>query len=36
VTTARRGGRHLGVVLLHSPNPIEQVPALLRAGARRG
>ncbi len=32
VTTARRGGRHLGVVLLHSPNPLEQVPALLRAG----
>jgi D-alanyl-D-alanine carboxypeptidase len=32
VTTARRGGRHLGVVLLHSPNPLDQVPALLRAG----
>jgi len=36
VTTAMRGGRHLGVVLLHSPNPLDQVPALLRAGARRG
>jgi serine-type D-Ala-D-Ala carboxypeptidase (penicillin-binding protein 5/6) len=36
VTTARRGGRHLGVVLLHTPNPIEQVPALLRAAKRRG
>jgi serine-type D-Ala-D-Ala carboxypeptidase (penicillin-binding protein 5/6) len=36
VTTARRGGRHLGVVLLHSPKPLAQVPALLRAGARRG
>jgi serine-type D-Ala-D-Ala carboxypeptidase (penicillin-binding protein 5/6) len=32
VTTARLGGRHLGVVLLHSPNPITQVPALLHAG----
>jgi D-alanyl-D-alanine carboxypeptidase (penicillin-binding protein 5/6) len=32
VTTARLGGRQLGVVLLHSPNPILQVPALLRAG----
>jgi D-alanyl-D-alanine carboxypeptidase len=32
VTTARLGGRHLGVVLLHSPNPILQVPALLHAG----
>jgi serine-type D-Ala-D-Ala carboxypeptidase (penicillin-binding protein 5/6) len=32
VTTASRGGRHLGVVLLHSPNPLDQVPALLRAG----
>jgi serine-type D-Ala-D-Ala carboxypeptidase (penicillin-binding protein 5/6) len=34
--TARRGGRHLGVVLLDSPNPLFQVPALLRAGARQG
>jgi serine-type D-Ala-D-Ala carboxypeptidase (penicillin-binding protein 5/6) len=32
VTTARLGGRTLGVVLLHSPNPITQVPALLHAG----
>jgi hypothetical protein len=36
VVTAKRGGRHLGVVLLHSPKPLDQVPALLRAGARRG
>lgn len=34
VITARRGGRHLGVVLLHSPDPIRQLRALLRAGAR--
>lgn len=32
VTTARIGGRELGVVLLDSPNPLLQVPALLRAG----
>jgi D-alanyl-D-alanine carboxypeptidase len=32
VTTARLGSRHLGLVLLHSPNPLTQVPALLRAG----
>ena len=32
VTTARLGGHHLGVVLLDSPNPLTQVPALLRAG----
>jgi D-alanyl-D-alanine carboxypeptidase len=32
VTTARLGGHHLGVVLLDSPNPLAQVPALLRAG----
>jgi serine-type D-Ala-D-Ala carboxypeptidase (penicillin-binding protein 5/6) len=32
VTTARLGGRQLGLVLLHSPNPLTQVPALLRAG----
>jgi D-alanyl-D-alanine carboxypeptidase (penicillin-binding protein 5/6) len=36
VTTQKVGGRHLGVVLLDSPKPLEQVPALLRAGARRG
>ncbi len=32
VTTARLGSHHLGLVLLHSPNPLTQVPALLRAG----
>src|SRR3954469_4083660 len=32
VTTARVGGHQLGVVLVHSPDPITQVPALLRAG----
>jgi serine-type D-Ala-D-Ala carboxypeptidase (penicillin-binding protein 5/6) len=32
VTTAKLGGHHLGVVVLDSPDPIHQVPALLRAG----
>jgi D-alanyl-D-alanine carboxypeptidase (penicillin-binding protein 5/6) len=32
VTTARLGKRELGVVLLGSPDPIAQVPQLLRAG----
>jgi len=32
VTTARIAGHQLGVVLIHSPDPITQVPALLRAG----
>jgi D-alanyl-D-alanine carboxypeptidase len=32
VTTAELGDHHLGVVLLDSPDPIHQVPALLRAG----
>jgi serine-type D-Ala-D-Ala carboxypeptidase (penicillin-binding protein 5/6) len=32
VTTARLGTHHLGLVLLHSPSPLTQVPALLRAG----
>jgi D-alanyl-D-alanine carboxypeptidase (penicillin-binding protein 5/6) len=32
VTTARIRGHQLGVVLIHSPDPITQVPALLRAG----
>jgi D-alanyl-D-alanine carboxypeptidase (penicillin-binding protein 5/6) len=32
VTTARIGRRQLGVVLIDSPNPLLQVPALLRAG----
>jgi D-alanyl-D-alanine carboxypeptidase (penicillin-binding protein 5/6) len=32
VTTARVGRRELGVVLLDSPSPLTQVPALLRAG----
>jgi serine-type D-Ala-D-Ala carboxypeptidase (penicillin-binding protein 5/6) len=34
VMTARRGGRELGVVLLHSPDPVRQVRALLKLGAR--
>ena len=34
VITARIGGRHLGVVLLDSPDPLNQVPELLQAGAR--
>jgi len=33
VTTARRGGRELGVVLLDSPDPLTQVPKLLELGA---
>ncbi len=33
VTTAERGGRELGVILLDSPNPLEQVPKLLNLGA---
>jgi D-alanyl-D-alanine carboxypeptidase (penicillin-binding protein 5/6) len=32
VTTARLGSHRLGLVLLHSPSPLTQVPALLRAG----
>ena len=32
VTTAKRGGRELGVVLLHSPDPIRQIDRLLGAG----
>jgi D-alanyl-D-alanine carboxypeptidase len=32
VTTARMGKSHLGVVLLDSPDPLRQVPELLRAG----
>lgn len=36
VTTARLGGRHLGVVLLDSPDPLRQVPLLLRAGFATG
>jgi D-alanyl-D-alanine carboxypeptidase len=34
VITQRSGGRHLGVVLLHSPHPLPQVTELLRAGFR--
>jgi D-alanyl-D-alanine carboxypeptidase len=34
VITAKRGGRHLGVVLLHSPDPYRQVSRLLRSGFR--
>jgi len=36
VTTAKIGGRHLGVVLLDSPDPLNQVPRLLQAGAKAG
>jgi D-alanyl-D-alanine carboxypeptidase (penicillin-binding protein 5/6) len=36
VITAKIGGRHLGVVLLDTPDPIKQVPRLLQAGARAG
>jgi D-alanyl-D-alanine carboxypeptidase (penicillin-binding protein 5/6) len=32
VTTARHRGRHLGVVLLHSPDPINQIDKLLADG----
>lgn len=34
VTTARLGDHHLGVVVLDSPDPLRQVPLLLRAGFR--
>jgi D-alanyl-D-alanine carboxypeptidase len=33
VVTQRVGGHELGVVLLNTPNPLDQVPALLHAGA---
>jgi len=36
VTTAERGGRELGVVLLDSPDPLSQVPKLLELGEARG
>lgn len=36
VTTAKRDGRHLGVVLLHSPDPITQIDKLLEWGSARG
>ena len=40
VTTARIGGHQLGVVLIHSPNPITQVPGAaagrVRGGGRGG
>jgi D-alanyl-D-alanine carboxypeptidase len=36
VVTARIGGRHLGVVLLATPDPLRQVPRLLQAGALTG
>jgi D-alanyl-D-alanine carboxypeptidase (penicillin-binding protein 5/6) len=34
VITQKVGGHELGVVLLNTPNPLDQVPALLRAGAK--
>jgi D-alanyl-D-alanine carboxypeptidase (penicillin-binding protein 5/6) len=34
VTTQRAGGHELGVVLLNTPNPLDQIPALLHQGAR--
>jgi serine-type D-Ala-D-Ala carboxypeptidase (penicillin-binding protein 5/6) len=34
VITARRRGHELGVVLLNAPDPLNQVPRLLRVGAR--
>jgi serine-type D-Ala-D-Ala carboxypeptidase (penicillin-binding protein 5/6) len=34
VITAKIGGRHLGVVLLDTPDPFRQVPRLLQAGGR--
>jgi D-alanyl-D-alanine carboxypeptidase (penicillin-binding protein 5/6) len=34
VITAHVKGRYLGVVLLHTPDPFTQVPALFKAGAR--
>jgi D-alanyl-D-alanine carboxypeptidase (penicillin-binding protein 5/6) len=34
VITQQVGGHELGVVLLNTPNPLDQVPALLRAGAK--
>jgi D-alanyl-D-alanine carboxypeptidase len=34
VTTQRVDGHELGVVLLNTPNPLDQVPALLHAGAK--
>ena len=34
VITQRADGHELGVVLLDTPNPLDQVPALLRAGAK--
>jgi serine-type D-Ala-D-Ala carboxypeptidase (penicillin-binding protein 5/6) len=34
VITQRANGHELGVVLLHTPNPLDQVPALLRPGMK--
>ena len=33
VTTAERGGRQLGVILLDTPDPLTQIPKLLELGA---
>ncbi len=36
VITAHVNGRYLGVVLLNTPDPLKQVPRLMKAGARIG
>ena len=36
IGVARRGGRTLGVVVLHSPDPARQARKLLTTGFRRG
>ncbi|MGI8726277.1 MAG: D-alanyl-D-alanine carboxypeptidase family protein [Solirubrobacterales bacterium] len=36
VMAAKRGGRHLGVVLLDAPDPLRQVPKLWRLGFEAG
>jgi D-alanyl-D-alanine carboxypeptidase len=36
VVTAHLKGHYLGVVLLHTPDPFQQVPRLMKAGAKAG